>query len=128
MPGGARVELENVSDDAVSANYAAQLTGVAPDYFELLDVPLMAGRGLTTVDAGADAGTIAGDTARASDGGVLVNEAFVRQLLDGGYALGRRLRFVPRPEGSAMLVFFVGGALHPRALELSDGRLNLKGG
>jgi putative ABC transport system permease protein len=90
VPGGARVELENVSADAVSATHDAQLTGVAPDYFEVLDVPLMAGRGLTAADA-----TIAGDTARAPGGGVVVNEAFVRQLLDGGDALGRRLRFVP---------------------------------
>ncbi|HEX6134815.1 MAG TPA: FtsX-like permease family protein, partial [Longimicrobiales bacterium] len=101
VPDGARVELENASRDAVSATHDAQLTGVAPDYFEVLDVPLMAGRGLTTVDAGANAGTIAGDTARAPGAGVLVNEAFVRRLLDGGNALGRRLRFVPRPESGA---------------------------
>jgi putative ABC transport system permease protein len=96
VPGGARVELENVSAEAVSATYEAQLTGVAPDYFEVLDVPLMIGRGLTAADA-----TIAGETARAPGGGVVVNEAFVRQLLDGGDALGRRLRFVPPPESGA---------------------------
>ncbi|MBR9991036.1 MAG: ABC transporter permease, partial [Gemmatimonadetes bacterium] len=94
-PGGARVELENASGDAGSVTHDAQLTGVAPDYFELLDVPLLAGRGLTAADAGA----IAGDAARALGGGVVVNEAFVRSLLDGGNALGRRLRFVP-PVGS----------------------------
>ncbi|HSK21063.1 MAG TPA: ABC transporter permease [Longimicrobiales bacterium] len=101
VSGGARVELENASGGAVFATPDAQLTGVAPDYFEVLDVPLMAGRGLTTVDAGADAGTIAGETARAPGVGVVVNEAFVRQLLDGGNALGRRLRFVPPPESGA---------------------------
>jgi putative ABC transport system permease protein len=100
VPGGARVELENASGGAVSATHDAQLTGVAPDYFEVLDVPLMAGRGLTTVDAGADA-RFAGARARAPGGGVVVNEAFVRQLLDGGNALGRRLRFVPPPESGA---------------------------
>jgi putative ABC transport system permease protein len=96
VPGGARVELETVSADAVSATHEAQLTGVAPDYFEVLDVPLMAGRGITTADA-----TIAGDSARAPGGGVVVNEAFVRQLLHGGDVLGRRLRFVPPPESGA---------------------------
>jgi predicted permease len=96
VPGGARVELEIVSGDAVSAMHDLQLTGVAPDYFKLLDVPLMAGRGLTAADA-----TIAGDTARAPGGGVVVNEAFVRRLLDGGSALGRRLRFVPRAASGA---------------------------
>jgi putative ABC transport system permease protein len=96
VPGGARVELENVYGDDVSATHDAQLTGVAPDYFEVLDVPLMAGRGLTAADA-----TIGGDTARAPGGGVLVNEAFVRGLLGGGNALGRRLRFVSRAEGGA---------------------------
>jgi putative ABC transport system permease protein len=100
VPRGARVELENVSADAVSATHEAQLTGVAPDYFEVLDVPLMVGRGLTTVDAGADA-TITGATARAPGGSVVVNEAFVRQLLHGDDALGRRLRFVPPPESGA---------------------------
>jgi putative ABC transport system permease protein len=96
VPGGARVELENVSDDAVSATHEAQLTGVAPDYFEVLDVPLMTGRGLTTADA-----TIGRDTARAPGGGVVVNEAFVRKLLHGGDALGRRLRLVPPPASGA---------------------------
>jgi putative ABC transport system permease protein len=96
VPGGTSVELEKVSGDDVSATHDAQLTGVAPDYFELLDVPMMAGRGLTAADA-----TIAGDTARAPGGGVVVNEAFVRQLLDGGNALGRRLRFVPPAESGA---------------------------
>jgi putative ABC transport system permease protein len=96
VPGGARVELENVSADAVSATLEAQLTGVAPDYFEVLDVPLMVGRGLTAADA-----TIAGETARAPGGGVIVNEAFVRLLLDGDDALGRRLRFVPPPASGA---------------------------
>jgi putative ABC transport system permease protein len=100
VPGGARVELEKVSDDAVSAAHEAQLTGVAPDYFEVLDIPLMVGRGLTTVDAGA-AATFAGATARASGRGVVVNEAFVRQLLHGDDALGRRLRFVPPPASGA---------------------------
>ncbi|HEX2167063.1 MAG TPA: ABC transporter permease [Longimicrobiales bacterium] len=95
VPGGAGVELENASADAVSATHDAQLTGVAPDYFELLDIPLMAGRGLTAADA------MTGDTARASGGGVVVNEAFVRQLLDGGNALGRQLRFVPPAESGA---------------------------
>jgi putative ABC transport system permease protein len=97
VSGVAGVELENVSDDTVSATHDAQLTGVAADYFELLDVPLLAGRGLTA----ADAGTIAGDSSRARTGAVLVNEAFVRQLLDGDNALGRRLRFVPLPESGA---------------------------
>jgi hypothetical protein len=54
----------------------------------------MAGRGLTA----ADAGTIGRETGRAPGGGVVVNEAFVRRLLDSGNALGRRLRFVPRAE------------------------------
>jgi putative ABC transport system permease protein len=97
VPGGASVHLESASDDAVSATPDAQLSGVAPDYFEVLDVPLLAGRGLTAADAGA----IAGDMARAPGGGVVVNEAFVRQLLDGGNALGRRLRFVPPAESGA---------------------------
>ena len=97
VPGDALVELENASGDAGSATPDAQLTGVAPDYFELLDVPLMAGRGLTA----ADAGTIDGDTARGPGVGVVVNEAFVRMLLDGGNALGRRLRFVPPAESGA---------------------------
>ena len=94
VPGGTRVQLENAPGDAVSATLEAQLTGVATDYFEVLDVPLITGRGLTSVDAGA----ITGGIAHTPGGGVLVNEAFVRGLLHGGNALGRRLRFVPPPE------------------------------
>jgi hypothetical protein len=97
VPCGAGIELGNASGDAVSATPAVQLTGVAPDYFELLDVSLMAGRGLTAADAAA----LAADTARAPGGGVVVNEAFVRQLLDGGNALGRRLRFGSGAGGGA---------------------------
>jgi predicted permease len=61
-------------------------TGVASDYFELLGGAIRAGRGFRASDAGR------------SGTAVVVNEAFVRGILDGGPALGRRLRFQAQPE------------------------------
>jgi hypothetical protein len=61
-------------------------TGVASDYFELLGGAIRAGRGFRASDAGR------------SGTAVVVNEAFVRAILNGGPALGRRLRFQAESE------------------------------
>jgi predicted permease len=61
-------------------------TGVASDYFDLLGGAMRAGRGFRASDGG-ESGTA-----------VVVNEAFVRGVLDGGPALGRRLRFQTESE------------------------------
>lgn len=55
---------------------------VEPDYFEVLQAPILAGRGFHSGDLAA--GTRA----------VVVNESFVRRVLGGRNPIGRRLRYV----------------------------------
>lgn len=96
---GSQIEVDGVTGSNGSATLDAQVAGVAPDYFELLDARFLAGRNLTTADAGS---AVAGDTAaRGPGGGVVVNEAFARGLFDEGPALGRLIRFVPRAASGA---------------------------
>jgi len=61
---------------------------VAPNFFSSFDVPVSIGRGLTAVDASADA---AGVTP-----GVLVSRGLVDQVFSGANPLGRRIRYVGR--------------------------------
>jgi predicted permease len=58
--------------------------GVAPNYFSVFSVPMLAGRGFTDADAldGSDA--------------VIVDRAFVDQLLGEGSPIGRRVRYIRR--------------------------------
>ena len=53
---------------------------IGPDYFKVLDIPLLAGRGFTLDDDSAHTRVM------------IVNEAFVRHFLDGRAALGVRVR------------------------------------
>lgn len=57
--------------------------GVAPDYLSLYGARILAGRGLDARDVGPEPTAI------------VANEAFVRQVLAGANALGRRIRYVP---------------------------------
>lgn len=56
-----------------------QFTSIMPDYFRTMGIPLRAGRVLTVEDL------------RPGSAAVVVNESFVRILLEGGNALGRRV-------------------------------------
>jgi len=57
-------------------------TAVAPEYFELFDAPILAGRGFNSADLVAGAST------------VVVNQSFVDRLLGGRSPIGRRIRYV----------------------------------
>lgn len=83
---GARIEVEDPTH-ATSSNLSGRL-GIAPDYFEVLGVPLLAGRHFEEGDA------VEGAAA------AIVNRAFVEQFFGGGDALGRRLRIVNAADGS----------------------------
>ena len=85
LPGrSGRVEVDGVPAPASSpSGHRVGSTGVGPGYLELFGARILAGRGFQPADA---------DTAANA---VIVNEAFVRQVLGGGNALGRRLRYVP---------------------------------
>jgi predicted permease len=84
--GNSPVEIEGMPGAAGSVIREEQThTGLAPDYFTVLGARLLAGRDFRASDAGA------------LDGGLMVNEAFVRSVLGAGPALGRRVRFVSQP-------------------------------
>jgi hypothetical protein len=85
LPGRGRfVEVEGVPAPAGSSiGHRVRSSGTGPGYFDAFGSRSLAGRGFQPADT---------DTASTA---VIVNEAFVRQVLGGGNALGRRLRFVP---------------------------------
>jgi putative ABC transport system permease protein len=59
----------------------ATVAAVAPSYFEVLDAPVMAGRGFTPADA------VAGTRV------AIVDQSFVDQVLQGRNAVGQQVRF-----------------------------------
>jgi predicted permease len=83
LPGrGAFVDVEGVPAPAGSPiGHRVRSGGTGPGYFDTFGSRILAGRGFQPADA---------DTASTA---VIVSEAFVRQVLGGGNALGRRLRF-----------------------------------
>jgi predicted permease len=68
-----------------SRGHVANPASVAPDYFDALGAPVLAGRQFTSADV------ISGAPV------VVVNSSFVDQVLGGRNAIGRHLRYVPRP-------------------------------
>jgi putative ABC transport system permease protein len=78
-----RVEVEGASASAASpSGYRVRSEGIALDYLNLYGARVRAGRGFAPADLGE------GATA------VVVNQAFVTQVLGGEDALGRRVRFL----------------------------------
>ena len=67
---------------ATAAGHAVGVGTVDPDFFDAFDVPVLAGRRFTAADVSAEGRAI------------LVNRSFVRQVLGGRDALGRRVREV----------------------------------
>jgi hypothetical protein len=88
LPGRfGRIEVDGVDPSAAMIPQIFS-NGIAPNYFDVHGVRILAGRGL-------DAGDL--DTAAA---GVVVNRAFVDRVLAGAPALGRRVRYAARPATS----------------------------
>lgn len=83
LPGrSGPLEVEGVPAPTESpAGHPVSSSGAAPGMLDLFDARLLAGRGFEPGDLGAEASA------------VLVNRAFVRQVLGGGEALGRRVRY-----------------------------------
>lgn len=80
------IEVEGTSDRAGAVTrHNVRGASVGVDFFGVFDVPLLAGRPFAAADV---------DTASA----VIVNETFVRDVLAGGDALGRRIRFASREQ------------------------------
>ena len=88
LPGGwhqrPAVQVEPTATSATSADAVwrqVQVAAVDPDFFAVLGAPLLAGRAFAIADVdGASHALVA-------------NESFVRELLGGGNAIGRRVRF-----------------------------------
>jgi putative ABC transport system permease protein len=88
-----RSTTENTA--AGSTLRGAESASVDVEYFRAFGVPVRSGRDFESRDA------LRGST------GVLVNEAFVERVLDGGEAIGRRFRIAPRADDDG------GGAPEP---------------
>jgi hypothetical protein len=71
----------------------AKVLHVGIDFFDLFDVPTVAGRQFQSGDV--TNGRIA--DARSGQAPIIVNRTFVQQFLGGGNALGRRVRYVGHP-------------------------------
>ncbi|HEX7242649.1 MAG TPA: FtsX-like permease family protein, partial [Longimicrobiaceae bacterium] len=82
-----KVEVESpAAPGPAAAGSWSQVASVDAEFFEVMGATVVAGRGFVAADAG--------EGARA----VVVNESFVRELLGGRSAVGRRLRY-PDPAG-----------------------------
>jgi predicted permease len=73
----------------------AQASGVSPDYFAVLGVPLLRGRLLTEADD------------EKAPWSILVNETMARRYWPGGDAIGQRIKFGP-PDSDAPWMTIVG--------------------
>ena len=71
----------DVSDLASAKLREATIAAVDPSYFEVLDAPVLAGRGFTTADA------VPGTRV------AIVDQGFVDQILEGRNAVGQQVRF-----------------------------------
>ena len=95
-PGGAvpeavraQIELDDAgpSESVTGRGFFTTTTAVDPEFFDVFQTPVLAGRGFAAQDTRAGANTI------------VVNQLFVNQVLAGRNAVGRRIRY--RAEDSA---------------------------
>jgi putative ABC transport system permease protein len=84
MPSnGGVIELDDAgpSEPVSDREFFVTTTAVDPDFFQVFQAPVLAGRGFAPHDTGAGANT------------VVVNHLFVDQILGGRNAVGRRIRY-----------------------------------
>ncbi len=86
---GRSIEVEGVTSEVVESDAAtiAQVASVDPDFFDVMKVPLVAGRDFGEADVGADQRV------------AIVNESFVHEHLHGRNAVGQRLRYRGASDG-----------------------------
>lgn len=86
MPGpGRSIEVEGTDETTASVRSSVRTAAVDPGFFEVFQMPLEAGRGFDSRDAGKNANT------------VIVNRTFVDQVLQGQNPIGRRVRYQAEP-------------------------------
>lgn len=86
-----RIELDHAAMAPDETSYWVHLAAVDDAYFDVLQAPILAGRSFGPADLGADS--------RA----VIVDQAFVDEVLRGQNAVGRRIRFAAQPTTAADL-------------------------
>ena len=84
------------------AGYRVSSASVSPGYFDVVDAPILAGRGFRVSDEGS--GLVEPGETGSTPGVVIVNQSFVRLVLGGRNPIGRRIQYVelevwtaPRP-------------------------------
>ena len=87
---GAVIEMDDAGAGPDSARTQHEIfsEAVQPNFFEVLGAPILAGRGFDSRDLSAGGGT------------VIVTASFVEEVVQGRSAIGRRIRYVTREEGS----------------------------
>jgi predicted permease len=81
--GGGTIELDDAGStgSVTGKEFFVTTTAVDPDFFEVFQAPIVAGRGFARHDTGAGSNT------------VVVNQLFVDKILAGRNAVGRRIRY-----------------------------------
>jgi predicted permease len=87
--GRSSIEIGEAADTTSHRARRARSTRVAVDYFDVLGVPVLAGRAFDSGDLSDDASV------------VVVNEPFVEEILGGRNPIGRRLQIVGSVNGGA---------------------------
>jgi predicted permease len=87
--GWQSITFDGAAPDVLSGTgHNVRSSRVGPEFMRMFEVSVEAGRGL-----------VEGDWDEGTSDVVVVNRAFVRQVLGGGEALGRRLRYDGDPQG-----------------------------
>ena len=79
----------NVGNDHCIPNYCAGIVSVDPRFFDVVGAPVIRGSALTTADA------------EQKTRAILVNEFFVKRVMQGRNPIGRRIRFASDRDRSA---------------------------
>jgi predicted permease len=86
--GAAGVSFEGRAQPPVGGRPSLPVSGVSPDYFQTLQVPLLRGRMFTDSDR---------------EPAVIVNRAFAEEFYPGENALGKRIRFGSSPDWNEII-------------------------
>jgi putative ABC transport system permease protein len=97
------------SEHCVDGFYCAGFVSVDPRFFDVAGAPLVRGRALTAADAEQRTRV------------VLVNEAFVREVLGGGNPIGRRFRFASTREPTAQSWYDIVGVVPDLSVNGKEG-------
>src|SRR3989442_2337515 len=76
------VEVDGAVAPAADRGHRVNTTAVAVNYFDVLGAPVLSGRAFRSGDLAADPGP------------VIVNQSFVRRVLQGRNAIGHRMRYL----------------------------------